>query len=143
MNKSEFFIKGSIRPDIICEYISMQNMFPNRGAVSIFLGQVRNDLSENGVKTKEIFYSCYKEMAEFEINKLINYIIQKYNDVKEIVIKHSENSVKCGEISLFVLVAGGHRIQIMEACSELVNLLKERVPIWKKEIYEDSNFLWT
>jgi len=140
---SIFLISGGIKPEIITQHIYEQNKFKDRGGVSIFLGQVRNDLSENGSKTREIIYSCYTEMVDKEIIKLKESILKKYEDVKEIIILHSNNSVKAGEISLFVLTSGGHRKQIQVACNQIVELIKFSVPIWKKEVYEDLTFKWS
>ena len=57
-------------------------------------------------------------------------------------IKHSFGKVKTGEISLFVFVSSGHRVQAFKACEETVNLIKDEVPIWGKEIFEDESYVW-
>jgi molybdopterin synthase catalytic subunit len=47
-----------------------------------------------------------------------------------------------GEVSLLVLVSAGHRQQAMTACSKTVELIKEKLPVWKKEIFEDNTHEW-
>ena len=58
---------------------------------------------------------------------------------RSIEIIHSTGIVNAGEISLLVLVSAGHRQQAMQACSKAVELIKERLPVWKKEIYDDDS----
>jgi molybdopterin synthase catalytic subunit len=57
-------------------------------------------------------------------------------------IIHSVGLVKAGEISLVIMISAGHRQQAMEACSRTVEMVKERFPVWKKEIFDDSSFQW-
>jgi molybdopterin synthase catalytic subunit len=60
----------------------------------------------------------------------------------DIVIIHSLGVVMTGEISMFVLVSAGHRDHATKACRQAVELIKERLPVWKKEIFEDNTYLW-
>lgn len=114
---------------------------PNVGAHSIFLGQVREDTID-GKKVTEIEYSAYDDMVAKEMGKVINIVVDKYADIKRIYIKHAKGVVKVGEISMLVFVACGHRVQAFRAVAEIVNLIKERVPIWKKEFLEDNSHTW-
>ncbi len=114
---------------------------PNVGAHSIFLGQVREDTIE-GKKVTEIEYSAYEDMVSNEMEKIINIVVDKYADIKRIYIKHAKGMVKVGEISMMVFVACGHRVQAFRAVADIVNLIKERVPIWKKEFLDDDSHTW-
>ena len=69
-------------------------------------------------------------------------IFNKYTDVRHIEIKHSLGKVEVGKASLFVLIAGGHRVQAFQAVKETVDMIKAQVPIWGKEIFEDNNYVW-
>jgi molybdopterin synthase catalytic subunit len=111
------------------------------GGHSIFLGQVRADEIE-GKKVKAIEYSAYLELVNVEAEKIINKILSEHADVKSADIIHSTGIVKAGEISLLVLVSAIHRHQAMLACSMAVELIKENLPVWKKEIFEDESHLW-
>ena len=107
----------------------------------MFLGQVRADEVE-GKKVKAIEYSAFIEMVNVEVEKIKKEIISEFDDIKSIDIIHSTGVVSAGGISLLVLVSAGHRHQAMEACNKAVELIKERLPVWKKEIFEDDSHRW-
>ena len=139
--KNTFFIKGAIGTDIVSNSILEMSKKENMGAHSIFLGQVRNDIIGKK-QVAEIVYTAYEKMAEKEADKLVEFIREKYEDVDNIIVKHSIGGVNAGEISLFVMITGGHRVQAREACAELVDLIKGKVPIWGKETFTDDSYTW-
>jgi len=136
----EFLQDGPISAEHLSKIIQQSNK-PNIGAHSIFLGQVRGDKID-GKNVTEIEYSAYDEMVTNEMQKVINIVVDKYTDIKRLYIMHSKGIVKVGEISMVVFVACGHRVQAFRAVAETVNLIKERVPIWKKEFLEDNSHSW-
>lgn len=107
----------------------------------MFLGQVRADEVE-GKKVKAIEYSAFVELVNVEAEKIISEIISEFGDVKSIEIIHSTGNVRTGGISLVVLVSAGHRHQSIQACAKTVELIKEKLPVWKKEIFEDDSHIW-
>jgi molybdopterin synthase catalytic subunit len=111
------------------------------GGHSVFIGQIRADVI-NGKKVKAIEYSAYEGMVKSEADKIKETIFSEFGDVRSIDIVHSIGVVKTGELSLFVLVSAGHRHQAMQACSKTVELIKEKLPVWKKEIFEDDSHTW-
>jgi molybdopterin synthase catalytic subunit len=121
----------------------MKNMSKktDSGGHSVFLGQVRAD-EINGKKIKAIEYSAYEGMVKIEANKIKETVLSEFGDVKSIDIVHSTGIVNTGEISLFVLVSAGHRHQAIQACNKTVELIKEKLPIWKKEIFDDNSHEW-
>jgi molybdopterin synthase catalytic subunit len=141
MMKSNYLTIGPISPETISKLIEKMNCKTDCGGHSIFLGQVRADEIE-GKKVKAIEYSAYIELVNVEAEKIINKILSEHVDVKSADIIHSTGIVKAGEISLLVLVSAIHRHQAMLACSMAVELIKENLPVWKKEIFEDESHLW-
>ena len=141
MINKEILIQGPIKQELVSQIIAETSQ-GSIGAQSIFLGQVRNDLLE-GKKVLLIEYSAYEEMVHAETNKILEHIKQKYNDVQKVYIRHSVGEVKAGEHSLFVFVACGHRRQAFKAVEEIVDLIKEKLPVWKKEVLDDGNHVWT
>ena len=132
---------GAISPTHIANIIEMHNGGPsNIGGYNIFIGQVRSDKIE-GKKVVAIEYSAYEEMAEQKIDEIILAALDKYN-LNCIHINHSLGLVKAGEICLFVLVTSKHRKDVFDACREIVEQIKEQVPIWGKEIFEDNSYAW-
>lgn len=139
--ESKFLVEGAIAPDVVSKSISSHREKYNIGAHSIFLGQIRDD-EINGKKVMGIDYSCYAEMADKQFQKIKDQIFNKYDDLTCMHIKHSLGEVKTGEISLFVFVSSGHRVQAIKACEETVNLIKDEVPIWGKEVFDDNSYVW-
>ena len=139
--KTKYLTPGPVSQKQITALIEKRSLETDSGAHSIFLGQVRSDEIE-GKKVKAIEYSAYIELVDVEAEKIINKILSEHGDVRSVDIIHSTGVVKTGEISLLVFVTAIHRHQAMEACSMAVELIKESLPVWKKEIYEDESHLW-
>ena len=111
------------------------------GGHMIFLGQVRAD-EIKGKRVKAIEYSAYSELVNAEAEKIKKTIYSEFSDVKSIDIVHSTGIINAGEISLLVFVSAGHRHHAMQACSKTVELIKEKLPVWKKEIFDDDTHVW-
>lgn len=136
-----FLTSGPIGPDQIASEIADLSKRKDAGAHSIFLGQVRDDLS-GSQRISAIEYSAYEAMVIEEAEKIRRVIFSEFRDVLDIVILHAVGVVHAGEISMFVLVSAGHRDQATLACRRTVELIKERLPVWKKEILEDNTEKW-
>ncbi len=132
---------GPIRNELIAEMICKIGGKAESGGHSIFIGQVRADII-NGKKIREIEYSAYEEMVKVEADRIKETVLTEFSDAKTIDIIHSTGVVKAGEISLFVIVSAGHRKDAIMACSNAVELIKQRFPVWKKEIFEDNSYVW-
>jgi len=111
------------------------------GGHSLFIGQVRADIVNNK-SVEAIEYSAYESMVNDEAERIIAQIKTEFTDVKIVEILHSTGIVKAGEVSLAVMVSAGHRHQAIQACSKTVELIKERLPVWKKELLEDNSHIW-
>jgi molybdopterin synthase catalytic subunit len=137
----DFLVNGPITGEIIADYIARMEKSTEQGAHSLFLGQVRADIK--GLKrVKAIEYSAYEKMTSKEGENIIGSLLKEFEDVKNIRILHSTGVVMAGKISLLVVVSAGHRHQAMAACTRAVELIKERLPVWKKEIFEDNTHEW-
>jgi molybdopterin synthase catalytic subunit len=138
---NNYLIKGPVSNGIITSFIDRMSERTDAGGHAFFLGQVRDDKIE-GKSVKAIEYSAYEGMVEAEADKIKRSVMEEFSDVKSVEIIHSTGVVKAGEISLFVAVSAGHRKQALEACSKAVEMIKERLPVWKKEIYGDDSHTW-
>ena len=134
------FQNGPISPEKIATSIAHHQVKTNIGAHQIFLGQVRAD-EIDGKTVKSIEYSAYEEMAEAEFHKIREAAFEKYN-LTCMHIYHSLGNVNTGEICLFVFTSSAHRKDATEACSYLVEEIKNTVPIFGKEIFEEGDFVW-
>jgi len=136
-----YLIKGPITPEHIAGELTGPGIRKETGGHSIFLGQVRDDIFD-GRRVKAIEYSAYDEMVTIEAEKIKEIIFREYHDVISVVILHSVGIVMAGEFSLLVLVSAGHRDHATNACRHALELIKEKLPVWKKEIFEDDSYRW-
>tara|TARA_A100001037_G_scaffold149077_1_gene134706 strand:+ start:17943 stop:18356 length:414 start_codon:yes stop_codon:yes gene_type:complete len=118
------------------ELITKTTMKDTNGGVVTFLGTTRDTFEDKQVIHLE--YEAYESMALQKLNEIAEQTKQKYK-IEDIAIAHRIGIVGIGEISLVVAVASPHRLEAFQACNELVDLLKDIVPIWKKEIYSDGS----
>jgi molybdopterin synthase catalytic subunit len=132
--KNRYLVGGPITPLLISEMMTLGNDDVGAGAVSIFIGKVRDD-EINGKRVKAIEYSAYNDMAEKEAGEIIKTVMMAFSDVRKIFFVHSTGTVMAGEVSLFIMVTAGHRDQATRACRHIIEMLKERLPVWKKELF--------
>lgn len=131
---------GPIEPEFIATSIAKHQSKTTIGAHQIFLGQVRADEIE-GKSVKAIEYSAHEEMTESIIHEIREETFDKF-DLTCMHIHHSIGEVKTGEICLFVFVSSAHRKASNEAIIYLVEAIKERAPIFGKEVFEDGTHVW-
>jgi molybdopterin synthase catalytic subunit len=101
------------------------------GGIGTFLGCAR-DFSE-GREVSEISFDAYGPMALSEMNALRTEAIEKFG-LLDARIVHRIGTVKGGDNIVFIAAGAEHRAPALEACRWLIDELKERVPIWKKEV---------
>lgn len=134
------FIQGAISSEFIGNAIAKHQTKTSIGAHSIFLGQVRADVINDKTVTA-IEYSAYEEMAEQVFHEIREAAFAKYS-LTCLHIYHSLGLVKVGEICLFVFVSAPKRKVVFEALEFLVETIKEKSPVFGKEILEDASFVW-
>jgi len=112
---------------------------PANGAVSVFVGTVRD--SNHGRPVTAIEYSAYSEMAERELQDIAREACAQFG-TEHVVIEHRTGYVALGEASVVIAVASPHRAAAMDASRWIIEQLKQRVPIWKREHYVDGTLEW-
>lgn len=105
------------------------------GAVNVFIGTVRN--SAHGKNVVWLEYEAYESMAVAEIRKIIDEASHRW-PLLGWAVSHRIGTLKPGEVSVAIAVSSPHRRDSFEACQFIIDTLKERVPIWKKEVFEDG-----
>ncbi len=106
------------------------------GAVVTFLGATRDNFEGKRVLTLE--YEAFDEMAVKKLEEVRRELMVEFG-LEDMAIGHRTGSVAIGEISLVVAVGSPHRKEGFYACHKAVDRIKEVVPIWKKEVYEDGS----
>ena len=139
--ETNYLTAGPVSQKLISQLVEKMSHNTDSGGHSIFLGQVRAD-EIDGKSVKAIEYSAYVEMVNIEAENIKKKILSEFPDVKSVDIIHSTGIVNAGEISLLVFISAGHRHQAIQACSKTVELIKDNLPVWKKEIFEDDSHKW-
>jgi molybdopterin synthase catalytic subunit len=112
---------------------------PGCGGVALFLGTVR-DLTGDQV-TVYLDYEAYPAMAEKKLAEIEAEVRNRW-PVGEIAMIHRLGRLGVGEVSVAVAVSCPHRAQAFEAGRYAIDAVKELVPIWKKENWEDGRAEW-
>lgn len=112
---------------------------PNRGGSCVFVGTVRNDPTGGGVTAIE--YSAYGAMAEAELDQIIAEACGQHPDAR-VAVCHRLGPVPVGSASVAVAAAAPHRAEAFAACRFVIDELKRRLPIWKKELHADGTAQW-
>ncbi|WP_214070918.1 molybdenum cofactor biosynthesis protein MoaE [Mucilaginibacter sp. dw_454] len=110
-------------------------MSPECGGIDIFIGTVRN--ATKGKAILRLEFEAYEKMAISELEKIAQQAFEKW-PAQRILIHHRTGVLQIGEIPVIIAVAAAHRDAAFEACRYIIDTLKQTVPIWKKEIFEDG-----
>jgi molybdopterin synthase catalytic subunit len=105
------------------------------GGIVVFVGTVRNQTK--GKTVLRLDFEAYEPMAIAEMQKIANQAIARFGVLKA-SIHHRIGTLAVGEIPVLIAVAAPHRKAAFEACEYMIDTLKETVPIWKKEYFEDG-----
>lgn len=112
---------------------------PKAGGLVCFDGIVRNHNDGKAVHTLE--YEAYQSLAENEAEKILAEANQRFS-ILSAVCAHRTGLLNIGETAVFVGVASAHRDAAFQACRYIIDEIKTRLPIWKKETYEDGSSDW-
>jgi molybdopterin synthase catalytic subunit len=105
------------------------------GAIDVFIGTVRNNAHGKSVVWLE--YEAYEAMAVAEIRKIIDEASHRW-PLLGWAVSHRIGTLKPGEVSVVVAVSTPHRRESFAACQFIIDTLKEKAPIWKKEHFQDG-----
>lgn len=118
------------------ELVSKAAAHPEAGAVNAFIGTVRNQTG--GKKVVKLEYEAYEPMVKLEIEKIIRQANNQWT-LKGWAISHRVGTLLPGDVAVVVAVATAHRKDCFTACQFIIDSLKQTVPIWKKEYFEDGS----
>jgi molybdopterin synthase catalytic subunit len=110
-------------------------MSPETGGIDVFVGTVRN--ATKGKAVMRLEFEAYLKMAVSELEKIAQQALKQW-PVQKILIHHRTGILQIGEIPVIIAVAAAHRDAAFDACRYIIDTLKQTVPIWKKEIFEDG-----
>lgn len=109
------------------------------GGIVTFEGRVRN--SNHGRKVRALEYEAFPEMAVLEGNRIIEEAKKKF-DIEAAYCAHRTGTLGVRDLAVWIVVYSKHREAAFRACEYIIDEIKVRVPIWKKEFYEDGQTEW-
>lgn len=110
------------------------------GGFATFEGWVR-DLNEGKSVTK-LEYEAYPELASLEAERILDEACRRY-PIRLVKAVHRVGSLDLTDVAVWIGVAAVHRGEAFDACRFLIDEIKKRVPIWKKEFFADGTTAWT
>lgn len=133
-----------LRADVVDEHIDVESLARSvehnaAGAVVTFGGVVRDHDGGRGVL--ELEYTGHP-IAQDVIQEVATDIAGRFEGVRAIAVSHRVGMLKIGDVALGCAVAAEHRKQAFNACSELVDEVKRRLPIWKRQVFDDNTEEW-
>lgn len=107
------------------------------GAVNAFIGTVRN--KSTGRPVVRLEYEAYDSMALHQLRRVAEQAREKWPVLQEVAVVHRKGTLQIGDVAVVVAVSTPHRAESFAACQYIIDTLKQVVPIWKKEFYEDGD----
>ena len=124
------------RSPLAVEPLLAQVQGPERGGTCVFLGTVRRDDDVTGIE-----YSAYDEMANAEIVRMLAEATARWPEAR-LTLRHRLGLIPVGEASIAIAAAAPHRDDAFAACRYVIEEVKKRLPIWKKELHVDGTATW-
>lgn len=109
------------------------------GALVSFEGRVRNN--NDGKEVLWLEYEVFEELALAEGNRIVEELIGNCGLIGAKAI-HRSGSLQLGDVAVWVGVLAAHRAEAFDGCRRIIDELKHRLPIWKKEFYVDGTSVW-
>ena len=106
------------------------------GAMVTFDGVVRNQTG--GRPVMRLQYEAYAPMAVKEMQRIVREVRERWPEVDNVGMVHRFGELEISESSVVIVITSPHRKIAFEACQYAINRLKQTVPIWKKEVFEDG-----
>ena len=137
MIRESGILEGPLPPEL---HSPTRLLCAEHGAITSFLGVVRNEHLGKGVT--KLDYSCYHEMAEVMLPKLITQAAEEHDAQLSAIVYHGLGVMTPGEVSLCIHVSCAHRVAAFAACRQLLETIKADLPVWKQEYYADGSDAW-
>jgi molybdopterin synthase catalytic subunit len=111
----------------------------SHGATVLVVGTVRD--VNDGEEVKALDYSAYGAMAERELGDIAAEALERWIGA-EVVVEHRVGSLGLGDVSVAIAAAHAHRAEAFDAARYVIEELKKRLPVWKREHYADGSAEW-
>lgn len=108
---------------------------PRAGGCAVFIGTVRSE--NRGRQVTRLHYEAFEAMAVKEIERILEEARSRF-DVLDLALHHRVGDLDPGDVAVVVAVSSVHRAAALAAVTHVIDELKARAPIWKKEFYRDG-----
>jgi len=130
-----YLTKEAISPGALLAEVAR----PEYGGTCLFLGTVRDGPEDGGLTGIE--YSAYEAMAVAELERILAEARRQW-PMSRIAVRHRLGLVPTEEASIGIAAAAPHRAEAFAACRYVIEEVKHRLPVWKKELRADGSVLW-
>jgi len=134
MRRLTFVTASRLDPAALCRAAAS----PRHGALASFVGTVR--AVHAGRRVKAVSYDCFVPLAEKELARIAAAAEKRWP--VRVAVAHRTGRLKVGEASVAIAAGSGHRAEAFEACRFVIEEIKRRVPVWKKEHYDKGDGRW-
>jgi len=117
----------------VAEFVSV----PEAGGIAVFVGVVRDN--SGGRRVVALEYEAHAPMAEAKMKEIGEAAHRQWPGVRQVAMVHRVGRLGIGEASVVIAVSAAHRAEAFDACEFAIDTLKQTVPIWKREIFEDGS----
>lgn len=124
-------ISAALSPDHCRQFVAT----PDAGAIVDFIGTVRRQTQGKPVSRLE--FESYVPMALSEMQKIADEAVRQF-ELLRLSMHHRVGMLEIGEVPVVIAVSAAHRAKAFAACQFCIDQLKQTVPIWKKEIFQDG-----
>lgn len=138
--KKGVVIAKVVQDTISFEEVSRWKSQAGHGALNVFVGMVRE--FNQGRKVVSIEYDCFIPLCERTLSQIANEAQEKWGHDTEVLVIHRHGLLKVGEPSVLVLATSKHRDESYRITRFIIEEIKIRAPIWKKENYIDGESEW-
>ncbi len=122
--------EAPLEPESLVEAVSG----PDKGGIATFIGTVRESSQDREVSY--LVYECYREMALKEMRTICAEAEKRWP--VRVAAHHRVGRLEIGEASVAIAAASAHRADAFAACRFIIDEIKNKVPIWKKEVFTDG-----
>ncbi len=134
-------VKISITKKLSIEKATAFTQNPHHGAQASFIGYVRDH--NEGKSVHGLTYDIHVPLAKVTLQEIAKKAQEKWGRALKIYIAHANGYLPIGGIAVIVMVSSAHRAESLQACAWIIEEIKFKAPVWKKEDYIDGKQEWT
>jgi MoaE-MoaD fusion protein len=133
---------GLVPPPLDLDAAASTTIDPEVGGTAMFVGSVRDHAPDLDDRVTHLEYSAYPEMAEKVLAEIADELLDERPDLRGVVLHHAVGLLGVGEHTILIACGAAHRGEAFAACSDALERVKERVPVFKREITADGAHRW-